>query len=394
MNKKDFEIIICGAGLVGMTLALLLSKEQINVLLIDKNNKNSFLNPRDARTTAISQGSSRIYKNLGMWDKLLKNAQQINSILVSEGVQSNDLDFDNRKVGEGPLGFIIDNKILKKALFKEIIKSKFVDFSQNTEVVKINNEERSLEVNKKKRINYKLLLAADGRFSKIRFHAGVKYFYHDYHQNAFVFNITHSNPHNGIALERFFSTGPLALLPMKDKKQRKSSVVWTVDSNISNQKSFNQNIKEEFSKRYKKFFGDIINFSKFQKYPLNVFSCYNSCKKNIIFVGDASQAIHPIAGQGFNLGLRDAFCVSQMITEFKELGLEVNNKNLMDAYERKRFIDKTALVSVTHNLNKLFSNNSFTIKLIRRLGLRIFSESNYLKNQSMIYAMGLKNLEL
>ena len=179
MNKKDFEIIICGAGLVGMTLALLLSKEQINVLLIDKNNKNSFLNPRDARTTAISQGSSRIYKNLGMWDKLLKNAQQINSILVSEGVQSNDLDFDNRKVGEGPLGFIIDNKILKKALFKEIIKSKFVDFSQNTEVVKINNEERSLEVNKKKRINYKLLLAADGRFSKIRFHAGVKYFYHD-----------------------------------------------------------------------------------------------------------------------------------------------------------------------------------------------------------------------
>ena len=253
MNKKDFEIIICGAGLVGMTLALLLSKEQINVLLIDKNNKDSFLNPKDARTTAISQGSSRIYKNLGIWDKLQKNAQQINSILVSEGVQSNELDFDNKKVGEGPLGFIIDNKILKKALFKEIIKSKFVDFSENTEVKKIDNTKRNLVVNKKKRINYKLLLAADGRFSKIRFHAGVKYFYHDYRQNAFVFNITHSKPHNGLALERFFSTGPLALLPMKDKKQRKSSVVWTVDSNISNKSSFNQNIKQEFSKRYKKF---------------------------------------------------------------------------------------------------------------------------------------------
>ena len=172
MKKKDFEIIICGAGMVGMTLALLLSKEQINVLLIDKNNKDSFLNPKDARTTAISQGSSRIYKNLGIWDKLQKNAQQINSILVSEGVQSNELDFDNKKVGEGPLGFIIDNKILKKALFKEIIKSKFVDFSENTEVKKIDSTKRNLVVNKKKRINYKLLLAADGRFSKTRFHAG------------------------------------------------------------------------------------------------------------------------------------------------------------------------------------------------------------------------------
>ena len=87
-------------------------------------------------------------------------------------------------------------------------------------------------------------------------------------------------------------------------------------------------------------------------------------------------------------------CLSQIITEFKELGLEVNNKNLMDTYERKRFIDKTALVSVTHNLNKLFSNDSFAIKLFRRLGLSVFSKSDYLKNQSMIYAMGLKNLEI
>ena len=122
-------------------------------------------------------------------------------------------------------------------------------------------------------------------------------------------------------------------------------------------------LRKNLVKDIKNFFGDIINFSKFQKYPLNVFSCYNSCKENIIFVGDASQAIHPIAGQGFNLGLRDAHCISQMITEFKELGLEVNNKNLMMPMNVKDLLIRQPFVSVTHNLNKLFSNNSFAIKL-------------------------------
>ena len=396
MIKKHSEIVVCGAGLVGMTFALLLSQKKINVSLIDKNSKKDIFNSSDNRTTAISQGSSRIYEELGVWKKLKESAQPIYKIYVSEGVQDNKMEFDHETLSEGPLGFIIDNKILKQILFNKILESKFISFYEKTEILKINNSKNTEDfiTTDNFKITYKLLVAADGRFSKTRFQAGIKYYHHNYNQNAFVFNITHSKPHHGIALERFFSTGPLALLPMKDQYQKKSSVVWTVDSNVSNKKVFGTKIKEEFNKKYQNFLGEIIKFSKFTKYPLNVYSCYTSSKKNVILIGDASQAIHPIAGQGFNLGLRDVVCLSKIISQFKQLGLEVNSINLLNKYERKRFLDKNLLVSVTHNLNNLFANNSLPIKLLRRFGLKVFSASNFLKKQSMFYAMGLKNFEL
>ena len=396
MIKKNSEIIICGSGLIGMTLALLLSHRKINVLLIDKNSKDKIFNSSDTRTTAVSQGSARIYQKLGVWQQLKKSAQPIYKIYVSEGVQESPMEFDHEKVGEGPLGFIIDNSIIKKTLLNKIFKSKYITFSEKTEILKINNSNNfeSFITTNNSKILYKLLIAADGRFSKIRFHAGIKFFHHDYKQNAFVFNIKHSKPHHGIAVERFFSTGPLALLPMKDKYQKKSSVVWTVDSKVSNTHVFTGGIKEEFNRKYQRFFGEITEFSKITKYPLNVYSCYTSSKRNVILIGDASQAIHPIAGQGFNLGLRDVVCLSDIIIQFKELGLEINSFNLFNKYERKRFVDKNLLVALTHNLNNLFSNYSLPIELLRRFGLKVFSTSNFLKRQSMFYAMGLKNFEL
>ena len=113
-------------------------------------------------------------------------------------------------------------------------------------------------------------------------------------------------------------------------------------------------------------------------------------KKNIVFIGDASQAIHPIAGQGFNLGLRDSENLSKLIFEFKAIGLDLNSVKMREIYNQKRFIDKNLLLSATHNLNALFSNKGSVFKIIRKTGLRLFSRSNFLKNQSMLYAMGLR----
>ena len=238
-----------------------------------------------------------------------------------------------------------------------------------------------------------MLVAADGRFSRTRYHANIKYYYHDYQQTAFIFNISHSKKHHGVALERFFPTGPLAILPVNNLKINQSSIVWTVDSEVANDKTFKENFKEEFEKKYDNFFGKIISLSEVKKYPLNVFSCYDIFKKNIILIGDACQAIHPIAGQGFNLGLRDAFVLAKTLEKSKKLGLEPFNLNLMQSYENMRKMDKTLLVNATHTLNSLFSGSGKFKSLFRKTGLKIFSQSKFLKNQSMLFAMGLKSLE-
>ena len=168
----------------------------------------------------------------------------------------------------------------------------------------------------------------------------------------------------------------MALLPIRNTKINKSSVVWTVDSKISDNEIFKRNFNNEFKRVYKNFFGKIKNFSKIQKYPLNIYHCYDYSKNNIFLIGDACQAIHPIAGQGFNLGLRDAKCLSKIIYDFKELGLDLNGTNLEQEYRASRIIDKTLLIKSTHNLNKLFSSSLKSMAILRSLGLNILSKSN------------------
>jgi len=395
MTKNYHEIIICGAGMIGLTFGLLMARKKIRVCIIDKINKKLLFSQKDNRTTAISQGSYRIFRKLGVWDKLKNKVQPINQIFVSEGLGSPDINFDYKNLEEGPLGFIVDNKLIKKSLLDKATKSKYISFKYNTEILDINNEnlDKSFLKTNESNLYFKLLVAADGRFSKTRYHANIKYYYHDYQQTAFVFNISHSKKHHGYALERFFPTGPLAILPVNNSTINQSSVVWTVDSKVANNVAFKENFRKEFEIKYDNFFGKLKSLSEIKKYPLNVFSCYDIYKKNIILIGDACQAIHPIAGQGFNLGLRDALTLSMILNKSKELGLEPFNLNLMKSYEHMRKIDKTLLVNATHSLNGLFSGSGKFKSFFRKTGLKIFSQSTFLKNQSMLFAMGLKNLE-
>tara|TARA_B100000963_G_scaffold82416_1_gene70191 strand:- start:963 stop:2153 length:1191 start_codon:yes stop_codon:yes gene_type:complete len=396
MTKNHHEIIICGAGMIGLTFALLMAEKKIRVCIIDKNDKKLLFTQQDNRTTAISQGSYRIYRKLGIWKKLRNEFQPINQIFVSEGLGSHDINFDQKNLKEGSLGFIVDNNLIKRILLNEVSKSKYISFKHCTEVFDIHNEDidNSFIETKDFKLYFKMLVAADGRFSRTRYHANMKYYFHDYHQTAFVFNISHSKKHHGVALERFFPTGPLAILPVKNLKINQSSIVWTVDSAVANDDTFKKNFRKEFEKKYDNFFGKLISLSEVKEYSLNVFSCYDIFKKNVVLIGDACQAIHPIAGQGFNLGLRDAFILAETLEKSMELGLEPFNLNLMKSYENMRKIDKTLLVNSTHNLNSLFSGSGRFKSLFRKAGLRIFSQSTFLKNQSMLFAMGLRNLEV
>ena len=390
---KKHNIVIVGCGLVGMTLALFLAKHKIKVTIIEKNKSSRLSKINDSRTSAISQGTSRILNEIEIWQKVEKKAQEINSIIVKEG-NGNIIDFDSKSMQEGPLGFIVENKVLKKTVLKEIIKSEYVKLICDTEALEITNEDNDLVKIRTKRggIKANLLVGADGRYSKVREITEFKYYFNDYRQKAFVFNITHTKPHKSLALEYFFSSGPLALLPMKNNKKNISSVVWTTES----QHKFKNkgSLLNEFKKKYRDFFGTILNATNPVEYNLNVFYCYKYFKNKVVLIGDACQAIHPIAGQGLNLGIRDSYSLANSLKEAEDTGLEYSDSIVLEKYTQNRIIDKKLLIQSTHNLNRLFSNSSITFSLFRKIGMRIFNKSKFLKEQSMLFAMGLKDFKL
>ena len=394
MDNHQHNIIIVGSGLVGMTLALMLSRQQYKVLILDKSSKKELLEVKDFRTSAISQGSSRILKEISIWNKIKNKAQPINEIYVSEGINSNELDFKSEALNEGPLGYIVDNTYLKKIIFKEVLESNFVKFVGGVNIKDIKSNAGSATIfSNKGNFNAPLIVGADGRNSKTRFFANIKSFFYDYNQVAFVFNISHTLSHQSKALERFFTSGPLALLPMQNNNKKSSSVVWTVDSQLKEKLLKNKNFSNEFEKKYAEAFGQITKTSKPTIYNLNVVSCYEYFKERVVLVGDACQAIHPIAGQGLNLGLRDSYHLAKIISESLELGLDIGSRYVLKDYTNKRLIDKKLLIQATHRLNQLFSNNSVVIKAIRENGLKIFNKSSFLKKQSMMFAMGLMKFD-
>ena len=394
MDNHQHNIIIVGSGLVGMTLALMLSRQQYKVLILDKSSKKELLEVKDFRTSAISQGSSRILKEISIWNKIKNKAQPINEIYVSEGINSNELDFKSEALNEGPLGYIIDNTYLKKIVFKELLESNFVKFVGEVNIKDIKSSASSATIfSNKGNFNAPLIVGADGRNSKTRFFANIKSFFYDYNQVAFVFNISHTLSHQSKAIERFFTSGPLALLPMQNNHKKSSSVVWTVDSQLKEKLLKNKNFRNEFEKKYAEAFGQITKTSKPTIYNLNVVSCYEYFKERVVLIGDACQAIHPIAGQGLNLGLRDSYHLAKIISESLELGLDIGSRYVLRDYTNKRLIDKKLLIQATHRLNQLFSNNSVVIKAIRENGLKIFNKSSFLKKQSMMFAMGLMKFD-
>ena len=305
--QKHSEIVILGSGLIGLSTALLLEKQGLKSVIIDKFSLDKVQSNNDKRTTAISQGSARIYEKIGIWANLVKYSQPIYKIMVTEGSEENGLTFNHDISGEGVMGYIVENKFIKKLLLYKVLKSKHIKMYNNTTVTGLKNLKSNIvELNTNKgNTKCDLLIGADGRNSEVRKIGSFKYFYKNYNQNAYVFNIFHERPHHGVALERFFPTGPLAILPMKTNKGNKSSVVLTVDAtiNFNTKDAFNKFFKE----KYKDFFGEIIKLSNASKFPLDVYSCLKYYNNNIVLVGDACQALHPIAGQGFNLGLRIVF---------------------------------------------------------------------------------------
>ncbi|AHC73264.1 2-polyprenyl-6-methoxyphenol 4-hydroxylase, putative [Candidatus Endolissoclinum faulkneri L5] len=386
------DITIVGAGLSGLTLALALAKAGLPSLLVDKINPYEALaSKNDIRTTAISLSSRRLFTVLDVWQKIADSAYPIYDILVSEAGSSSTLHYDYRTIGSEPMGHIVNNSTLKESLLTQLENhSSFVSFVDNRSVIalEIKKEQVLLTLEGGKVIASKLVIAADGRNSRVRTLAEIRYTTLDYHQSAIVDTIQHSKRHHNVAYERFLPGGPLALLPLQENH---SAMVWSERNAVAEKIA---NLDDEFfSLALKERLGDSRGILKSigprAVYPLAITIAQSGISKRLALIGDSFHCLHPIAGQGFNISVRDIAVIAEVIVDAARLGLDIGSIPVLEKYQRNRRIDIMSMGAATDLLTRLFSNDFIPLKRIRCFGLSAMNHIKPLKNITMLHAMGI-----
>ncbi|MDC0432667.1 UbiH/UbiF/VisC/COQ6 family ubiquinone biosynthesis hydroxylase [bacterium] len=391
MSKKlSFDCIVIGGGLSGLTTTLALSKIGLSVAIIDKTSlKMAKKNEGDQRTTAVSASGKKVFEALDIWDSLKKGAEPILDIVVSEKGKKGHLNFDHQTVGTEPMGHILNNIELKNSLISSIRSQKNIqlfpfkslnNFFPKTGAV-------SIDLNDGSSYEAALLVAADGRNSDGRRIAKIKSTNIDYNQSSIVFTVGHEKPHRGTAYEQFTTGGPIASLPMRGNK---SSVVWSEDTEVigSLMQLDDKDFAAAASYRLNDCLGKMTIIGQRKVFPLKLNYADTIIANRFAMVGDAAHGLHPIAGQGFNLGLRDIANLTEEISNARRLGLDIGSFETLRSYQAARRFDNFSLVAATHGLNRLFTDNNKIVRFIRSSGLDTINTMNPIKNLFMRLAMG------
>ena len=394
MKEIKFDITIVGAGMTGLLAALSLSKTDYRILIIDRN---KYLNTKndntDVRTTAISQGSKNFLSDIGLWKNINTEAEIIKRIKVYDRSKINEINFFNFKLTD-PLGYIVKNSLIKKEIIKKLRLNGNINFMEEENIEEIQNDlSHSYVFVKNKIIKTKLVIAADGKFGKIREIYQTKQFCKEYNHSAIVINFNHTKNHMNTAFEIFYKSGPMAILPMKSKSPRyfSSSLIWTNKKDYTNSiYKINEKLRKEIlQERLRDFVGSILDIVDTKIFNLSAHINNNFYDERLVYIGDSAHSIHPIAGQGWNLGVRDVKNLLLSVKSADKLGLDIGSKKVCKDYHNSSFYDAYALYQVTDKLNTIFLNNTYAAKKIRNRGFNFIEKNNNLKNYITNYAMGL-----
>ncbi len=391
-HKSD--IVIIGGGMAGLSLACILSQNGLEVTCIDREDPAAMLKADfDGRTIAISAGSRTVLEDAGIWENIAKDGCAIRDIHISDSGSPVLLEFLSRDVDEDAFGWIFEARVLRRGLVQKAKKIKTLHYKAPASVKSMNVEDDHVYVTTDdgETIEASLLIGADGRRSFVREWAGIQTRQWSYRQQAIVCTVIHDNPHNNIAVEDFRAEGPFAILPMHDddKGRHRSSVVWSEhDAKKSamqwSDNTFNAALTSRFPERY----GEVQLNGKRFSYPLGLVHAHAYISERTALVADAAHGIHPIAGQGLNLGYRDVACLSGLLIEAKENQQDCGSDQLLQHYQLLRRTDNMSMAAATDGLNALFSNPVTPFRLIRTLGLRAVQKFDPAKRFFMRQAMG------
>lgn len=393
MNTSRYDIIIAGAGLVGSALALGLAQAGMQICVVDPLPESAQLDAAfDGRVSAIAIASTRILDAIGVWQHASAKAEPIYDIRVVDGDSPAFVHFDHRDVGHEPFGYMVENQKLRAALFTALKTQSGITFIAGDSVASYDVETARVtaQLASGKQLHGALMVAADGRLSSLRSQTGLPHRVVEYGQTAIVCTVKHSNPHYGVALERFLPSGPFAVLPMT---QQRSCIVWSEKTDYAPHilSLSDADFNAELNKRMGEFWGKVEVVGKRHAYPLRLMFAKEMVAERFALIGDAAHGIHPIAGQGVNLGYRDVAAMIELLAKQHSLGLDVGDMALLERYASWRRGDSVSMTAFTDLLDRLFSNDMPGIRLARRIGLSVVNRSPFLKQKLMKRAMGLSD---
>lgn len=386
------DVVIAGGGLIGLSIAHALAVQGVSSVVVEAQDPENWKDPAfDGRTSAIALGTRQYFESINLWQAMAPHATAINDIHIVEGHSPRFLHYDHQDVGREPMGHIIENRHLRTALVESLDGQQNIQFLAPCRYQTVDTDVKGVTVGLEdgREVQGQLLICAEGKFSKLRQEIGIGTIERDYKQTAIVAAVDHEKPHNGMAVERFLPSGPFAILPMAGGNR--SSIVWTEETASAQQylditdAAFLQAIEERFGDRYGKLSLVEGRFS----YPLTLIVAKEYYRQRLALVGDAAHGIHPIAGQGFNLGMRDVIALTTLIAERKACGLDVGSQTMLKTYQKQRKPDNWAMIAATDSLNRLFSNDLPPIRLARKLGLGGVQHLPPVKKAFMRHAMGL-----
>jgi len=389
MNKGDIarprvDLVVGGAGFAGLALAIALRQglgEAFNVTVIDPGLAHA--TSKDPRASAIAAAARRLFEAIEVWDAVAADAQTILDMVVTDSklddvVRPTFLTFGG-EVEEGePFAHMVENRHLVDALVAKA-KELGIDLRAGS-VTGFENAGNAINVALAdgETISARLLVGADGARSHIRERAGIATHGWAYDQSAIVTTVAHERDHNGRAEEHFLPAGPFAILPLTGKR---CSIVWTEDTREAERIIAlpDDQFHAELEKRFGLQLGDIAVSGPRRAFPLGLFTARRFIGERLALIGDAAHIIHPIAGQGLNMGLRDVAALAEAIVDAARLGLDIGAADVLERYQRWRRFDTMTMGVATDGLNRLFSNHSDVLRLARDIGLGLVERLPALK---------------
>lgn len=392
--SNSYDVLIVGGGMVGASLAVALMPLKLKVGLVDAFEFGVAEQPSyDDRSIALSYGSSRIFSGMGLWKNLEAKTTAINKIHVSDRGHFGATRLSAEKEKVPALGYLVESRVLGKQLY-DVLEKSDVDIIAPAMVNDLQETDSGLQINiiknkKEIQLSARLVIAADGTQSKIRELSGIGVSRSNYYQSAIIANISTEKPHENQAFERFTDTGPIALLPLSDGR---CSLVWTqdtkngtddVDATVAlDDAAFLKKLGDEFGYRL----GRFTKVGKRSTFPLALVTSEKNTAPRTVVIGNASHTMHPVAGQGLNLALRDIVVLADLIAEY--VG-DVGSNDLLENYETQRAGDLKNTVRYTDTLVRLFSNDNFLLGHVRAGGLLAVDRVGPLRKLFTRQSMGI-----
>ena len=391
MDRAD--VIILGGGLVGMALAAALDSSGLSAIVVDPADPDQRLDAAfDGRTSAVSSSSMRMLQATGVAGHFPAPGCPILKIQVADGLDPGGLAFEPGEEDE-PLGWMHENRHLRAALRAraEAGKNLWLLWKSRVASVERGNHQAVVALEDGRKLCAPIVVGAEGRNSPMREQAGIRMARWRYDHMAIVSVLNHERPHANIAYEIFYPGGPFALLPMTDDgKKHRSAIVWSVqkDDAAGLLSLGDKDFAAEAEAAMGGFLGKIALAAPRSTYPLGFHHASQITAQRLALVGDAAHAIHPIAGQGLNLGFRDAAALAQVLVEGARLGLDLGDRQLLDRYQRWRSLDSLMVAMATDSLTRIYGIPGKTASVVRRFGMGLIDRISPVKDRLMAEARG------